>query len=81
MFRASVHLCQPFRFLDVYLFAIALQALLAMFNDSQSFYFCLDSDLTHSLQRQLNSPKDKHELPLWKRVRRQAASFGSLLNA
>lgn len=45
-----------------------LQALLGMFNDSQSFYFCLNSDLTQSLQRRLDSPEEHQQLPLWERV-------------
>ena len=44
-----------------------MQALLWMFNDSRSFYFCLDSDITQSLQRQLNNTGPQH-LPFWQRV-------------
>ena len=47
-----------------------------MFSESQSFYFCLDSDLTQSLQRQIDSPKEEQQLPLWEQVSPQSANEG-----
>jgi len=44
------------------------EALLWMFNDARSFYFCLESDITQSLQRQLTKTELK-QLPIWQRVR------------
>ena len=38
-----------------------------MFNESDSFYYSLDADLTSSLQRQ-SDPEYNVSLPLWRRA-------------
>lgn len=44
-----------------------LDELTKMFNDSDSFYYSLDTDLTSSLQRQ-SDPNYDPSLPLWQRA-------------
>lgn len=63
-----MHGCQHIVFHTLLTPHYYLQALLGMFSESQSFYFCLDSDLTQSLQRQIESPEEEKQLPLWEQV-------------
>lgn len=44
-----------------------LDELTKMFNESDSFYYSLDTDLTSSLQRQ-SAPEYDRSLPLWRRA-------------
>ncbi|KAG0711961.1 Phosphatidylinositide phosphatase SAC2 [Chionoecetes opilio] len=44
-----------------------LDELTKMFNDSDSFYYSMDADLTSSLQRQ-SDPEYDSKLPLWRRA-------------
>ena len=46
----------------------AMQELLKMFNDSDSFFYSPTGDLTNTLQRQFSGKYDQNE-PLWRRVR------------
>lgn len=53
-------------------FFLSCQALLRMFNDSHSFYFSTEGDLTHTQQRKLNlnnsTDSDSTTPPFWQKV-------------
>ena len=59
------------------------KALLWMFNDSRSFYFSMETDLTKSLQRQLSGDQPHaDDTPTWKTVRMTMLPYfaGCLMN-
>ena len=39
-----------------------------MFNDSQSFYYCEQYDLTNTVQRNVQKDDEGKKLPIWKTV-------------
>ena len=48
--------------------SFSLQEFVKMFNDSQSFYYSEHSDLTNTIQRNVQKDSDSKKLPIWKTV-------------